>query len=348
MAGTSPAMTEKMIMRVFTSVAFITALLALPASAQEFYAGKTVTIVVGSAPGGSYDLYARLIAQHIGKYIPGHPAFVVQNMPGANSKLMAGYVYNVVPKDGTGLGAPLNTVALNQMLEGRAQNFDAAKFNWLGAVSSPANVLVTWHTSGVKSIEDAQKKEVIIGATTAGTTQEMYPAMANNLLGTKFKIVTGYKASTEVNIAMERGETQGRGANTYLAYRFQNPDWIRDKKINFIFQMTETRDPAMPDVPTLLEYAKNEEQRKVILLMVKSETVGRPLLAPPGVPAERVAMLRKALMEVVKDPGFLAEAEKAQLEISPVTGEELQTIVQEIVDTPKDIVEKYKAAVKVN
>ena len=318
-----------------------------PAAAQEFYAGKTVSIVVGSAPGGSYDLYARIVARHIGQHIPGNPTFVVQNMPGANSKLMAGYVYNVAAKDGTVLGAPLNTIPINQIVEADATKFDAAKFNWLGAVSSPANVLVTWHTSGVKTLEDARNKEIIIGATTSGTTQEMYPAMANNLLGTKFKIVTGYKASTEVNLAMERGETQGRGANTYLAYRFQNPDWIRDKKINLIFQMTETRDATMPDVPTLLEYAKTDEQKQVISLMVKSETIGRPLLAPPGVPAERVAMLRKALMDVVKDPKFLAEAETSQLEISPVSGEKLQAIVQDIVNAPSDVVEKYKAAVKV-
>jgi tripartite-type tricarboxylate transporter receptor subunit TctC len=329
----------------FRSFVLVAAVFAQPASAQDFYAGKTVNIVVGSAPGGSYDLYARIVARYIGKYIPGHPTFVVQNMPGANSKLMAGFVYNVAPKDGTTLGAPLNTIPIDQMKEADTSKFNAAEFNWLGAVSSPANVLVTWHTSGVKTIEDAQKKEVIIGATTAGTTQEMYPAMANNLLGTKFKIVTGYKASTEVNLAMERGETQGRGANTYLAYRFQNPEWISEKKINLVFQMTETRDPSMPDTPTLLEYARNDEQKKIISLMVKSETVGRPLLAPPGVPSERVAMLRKALMDVVKDPEFLAEAEKSTLEISPVTGEKLQTTVQEIVSTPADIVEKYKAAV---
>jgi tripartite-type tricarboxylate transporter receptor subunit TctC len=212
-------------------------------------------------------------------------------------------------------------------------------------VSSPANVLVTWHTSGVKTLDDARQKEVTIGATTAGTTQEMYPLLANNLFGAKFKVVTGYKASTEINLAMERGEVQGRGANTYLAYRFQNPDWIRDKKINFIFQMTETRDSLMPDTPTLLEYAKTDEHRKIISVIVKTETIGRPLLAPPSVPAERVALLRKALMDVVKDPEFVAEAEKAQLEISPVPGEKLQAIVKDLVATPPDIVEKYKQAV---
>jgi tripartite-type tricarboxylate transporter receptor subunit TctC len=318
---------------------------AQPAAAQDFYAGKTVSIVVGSAPGGSYDLYARLVARHIGKHIPGNPTLVVQNMPGANSRLMAGHLYNIAPKDGTTLGAPLNTLPLSQMLETQGAAFNAAEFNWIGAVSSPANVLVTWHTSGVKTLDEAKQKEVTVGATTAGTTQEMYPLLANNLFGTKFKVVTGYKASTEINVAMERGEVHGRGANTYLAYRFQNPDWIRDNKIHFIFQMTETRDPLMPDTPTLLEYAQTEEQKKIISLMVATETVGRPLLAPPGVPAERVALLRKALMDVVKDPEFLAEADKAKLEISPVAGEKMQELVRSLIATPKDVVEKYKAAV---
>ncbi len=323
----------------------VAAICVQPAAAQDFYAGKTVSIIVGSAPGGSYDLYARIVARHLGKYIPGNPNFIVQNMPGANSRLMAGHIFAIAPKDGTTLGAPLNTLPLNQMVEAQTTAFNAADFNWIGAVSSPANVLVTWHTSGVKTLDDARQKEVTIGATTAGTTQEMYPLLANNLFGAKFKVVTGYKASTEINLAMERGEVQGRGANTYLAYRFQNPDWIRDKKINFIFQMTETRDSLMPDTPTLLEYAKTDEHRKIISVIVKTETIGRPLLAPPSVPAERVALLRKALMDVVKDPEFVAEAEKAQLEISPVPGEKLQAIVKDLVATPPDIVEKYKQAV---
>ncbi len=314
------------------------AFFAKPAAAQDFYSGKTITIAVGSAPGGSYDLYARIVARHIGKHIPGNPNVIVQNMPGANSQLMANHVYSIAPKDGTTLGAPLNTVPLNQMLEPQNTKFNAAEFNWIGAVSSPANVMVTWHTSGVKTLDEAKQKEVTVGATTAGTTQEMYPLMANNLFGTKFKVVTGYKASTEINVAMERGEVQGRGANTYLAYRFQNPDWIREKKINFIFQMTEERDPEMKDVPTLLEYAKTDEQKKIVSLMVTTETIGRPLVAPPGVPADRVALLRKALMAVVKDPEFIADAEKAKLELSPVTGEKLQAMVKALVSTPPDIV----------
>jgi tripartite-type tricarboxylate transporter receptor subunit TctC len=337
-----------MSLRLRFPLAFIAALSALtgsPAAAEDFYAGKTIIINVGSAAGGSYDLYARMVARHIGRFIAGAPTVIVRNMPGANSGVLAHFIYEVAPKDGTQLGAPLNTIPLTQVLEpGRAQ-FNSAEFNWIGAVSSPTNVLATWHTSGVKTIDDAKKKETLIGATTPGTTQEMYPLMANNLFGTKFKVITGYIGGAEVNVAMERGEVQGRGANTYIAYRFQNADWLRDNKLNFVFQMTETRDPAIADVPTLMEYAKTDEQRKIISVMVTTEVIGRSLMAPPNTPPDRVAMLRKALMDMVKDKEFLADTEKAQLEISPIPGEKLQQMVKDLVTTPPDIIEKYKQAV---
>jgi tripartite-type tricarboxylate transporter receptor subunit TctC len=318
---------------------------SLPAAAQDFYAGKTISILVGSAVGGSYDLYARMVAKHIGKHIPGHPTVIVRNMQGAASGIMAAHLYEQAPRDGTTLGAPLNTVPITQLVEPDKTKFNTAEFNWIGAVSSPMNVLATWHTSGVKTIEDAQKTETLIGATTAGTSQDMYPLMTNYLFGTKFKVVTGYKGGAEVNIAMERGEVQGRGANTYIAYRFQNADWIRDGKLNFVFQMTDERDPMLKDVPTLLEYAKTDEQKKIIMMMVTTEMIGRSLMAPPGVPADRVALLRGALMATVKDPEFLADMEKAKLEISPIPGEKLQAMVKDLIATPPDIVEKYKQAV---
>lgn len=330
-------------------LAAITGLFALlapgVAQGQDFYSSKTVVINVGSAAGGSYDLYARMVARHLGKHIPGNPTVIVRNMPGANSGVMAHYIYEMAPKDGTALGAPLNTVPLTQVLEPAAAKFNAAEFNWIGAVSSPANLLATWHTSGVKTIDDARNKEVTIGATTPGTTMEMYPLLANSLFGTKFKVITGYLGGAEINVAMERGEVQGRGGNTYIAYRFQNADWIRDKKLNFVFQMTDERDPMMPDTPTLLEHAKTEEQRKILSVMVTTEAIGRSLIAPPNVPADRVTLLRKALMEMMKNPEFVADVEKAQLEISPIAGEKLQEMVRNLVATPADIVEKFKKAI---
>ncbi len=316
-----------------------------PGAAQE---GRALTIIVGTAPGGSYDLYARIASRHFGKYLPGNPNVVVQYMAGANSRAMARHIYAIAPRDGSTLGMPLNTMPLSQMLEPKTTEFNAAEFNWIGAVASPANVLITWHTSGVTTIEEARQKEITIGATSAGTSQDIYPALANNLVGTKFRIVMGYRASTEVNVAMERGEVQGRGANAYQAYKFQNPEWLRDKKINILFQMGQQRDPQLPGVPTLMEYAKNQRDKEIISIMATTESIGRPFAAPPGVSSDRIALLRKALSELVKDSAFLADNEKAQLEVSPVPGDVLQKRVEGLIATPPDIVEGYRAAVKIN
>lgn len=337
--------------RIFTATAAALCLLATtglwatPAIGADFYKDKTISIVIGSAAGGSYDAYARLVARHLGNHIPGNPTVVPRNMPGAAGVLTAHFIYAVAPKDGTALGATLNTVPMTQLLEPKKATYNSAEFNWIGAVASPPNVLATWHTSGVKTLDDARQKETLIGATTPGTTMEMYPLLANNLFGTKFKVVTGYKGGAEVNVAMERGEVQGRGANTYVAYRFQNPDWIRDKKLNFIFQMTLERDPSLPDTPTLLEYARTDEQKKIISLIATTEAIGRSLMAPPKVPADRVTLLRRALDATEKDPQFLADAGKAKLDINPIPGENLQAMVADLAATSPDIVAKYRRAV---
>lgn len=317
-----------------------------PASSADFYKDKTVSIVIGSAAGGSYDAYARLLARHLARFIPGNPVIVSRNMPGAAGVQAANFIYNVAPKDGTAIGATLNTVPLTQLLEPQKAEFKSEEFHWIGGVASLASVLATWHTSGVKTLEDAQRKEVLIGATTPGTTMEMYPLLANNLLQTKFKVITGYKGGAEINIAMERGEVQGRGGNTFLAYSFQNPDWIRDKKINFIFQMTLERDPAHTDTPTLLEYAKTKEQKQIISLMASTETIGRSFMAPPRLPPATSALLRKAFDQVVEDSGFLADAKKAQLDINPISGEKLQQVVAGMTSTPPEIVEMFRDAVQ--
>lgn len=319
---------------------------ATPASAEDFYKDKTVQIVIGSAAGGSYDAYARLVARHMGRHIPGNPTIVPRNMPGAAGTVVASWVYSVAPKDGTALGAPLNTVPMAQILNPSKVSFNCAEFHWIGTVASPANVLVTWESSGVRTLADAKRKEVLIGASTPGTTMEMYPLMANNLFGTKFKVITGYKGGAEINVAMERGEVQGRGSNSYMSYLFQNPDWIRDKKINILFQMTLKRDPQLPDVPALIELAETDEQRQVVSLLATTESIGRPLIAPPGTPADRVALLRKALMDSVRDPQVLADAKKARLEVQPISGEEMQDMVAGVINAKPEIVARYKQAVQ--
>lgn len=315
------------------------------ASAQDAFGGKTITISIGSGSGGSYDAYARLMARHIGQHLPGKPAVVPKNMPGAGGTRVAAFIYNVAAKDGTQLGATLNSIPVFQLLNPGKAKFDVGKFNWIGTTASPTNVLVVWHTAGVRTLEDATKKEIPVGATTAGTTQEMYPLMANRLFGTKFKVVLGYGSATEVNKAMESGEVSGRGSNSWMSYLFQNAHWVRDKKIIPLFQMTLTRDPMIKDVPTLIELASTDEQRQVISLLATTETIGRAMMAPPGVPADIVATLRKGFMDAIADPKLRAEAERAKLEIQPIEGEKLQKMVEGISNAPASVVERFKAAV---
>lgn len=315
------------------------------APVESFYAGKTITITVGTTTGGSYDAYARLGARHYPRYIPGAPSVVVKNLPGASGIKAAQHLNNVATKDGTDLGAIHNTIPTNLLFNPGKFAIDIEKFTWVGSIASPANVLVVWHTTGMNSIVDAKTKEVTIGSTTAGGTKEIFPLIANALLRTKFKIINGYLGGAEVNLAMERGEVQGHGANSWVSYQFQNSGWVRDKKIVPLFQVTFERDPALPDVPTLMECAETDEQRHVIVILTTTEALGRPLVAPPGLPGARAEILRRAFDATMKDTGFLADAAKAGLEISPMSGEKLQAMVTAVMQSPPDIVTKYKQIV---
>jgi tripartite-type tricarboxylate transporter receptor subunit TctC len=318
---------------------------ASPALSQDFYKGKTIDIVVGSAAGGGYDAYARLLSRHMPRHIAGTPAVVVRNMPGAAGGIVTSWLANVAPKDGTAIAAPLNTVPLMQLLDPDKFQFKSGAFKWLGAPAAPTDVMVTYETSGVKTLEDATRKEINIGATTPGTTMEIYPRVANSLFGTKFKVVTGYQGGAELIVAMERGEVQGIGGNTYQTYNQIQPTWIRDGKINLLFQVTLSRDPAIPNTPSLMEFAKNDEQRQIINLLATSSAIGRPLMAPPATPDDRVDILRKAMADAIQDPALIAEANKARLELRPVSGVEMQKMVETMMSTPREIVEKYKAIV---
>lgn len=338
-------------MKPLLSIAAMPALIGLlaaiapVASAQDFFAGKTINITVGSTTGGSYDAYARLVARHYGRNIAGNPSVVVKNLPGAGGIKAALQVYSVGVKDGTELGAPLNTVPVTLLLEPGKFPLQPEAFIWLGTVASPANVLAVWHTTGVKSVADAKRIETTIGSTNPGTTKEMFPLLANRLLGTKFRVINGYLGGAEINLAVERGEVQGHGANSWVSYQFQNADWVRDNKIVPLFQVTFERDPLLPNVPTLMELAESEEQKKIMLILTTTEAIGRPLVAPPGVPAERTQLLRRAFDATMTDKGFLADAEKAGLEVGPTSGEKLQAMVRTMMASPSDIAKKYKAAV---
>ncbi len=316
---------------------------ALSQSLEEFYKGKTITMVIGYSPGGGYDTYARLVAKHMSGHIPGKPQIVPRNMPGAGSRTAVAYVYSVAPKDGTVLGTADQSLALAQAM-GENLPFDATKLIYIGNPSAENNTTVTWHTSGVKTIEDAKRTEVPMGAT-GGSTSSQYPKAMNAILGTKFKIILGYPGGNDINLAMERGEVAGRGSNSWASWKGTRPDWLKDKKINILVQIGLSKAPDLPDVPLLMDLASNPEDKAVLRLLSAPSTIGRPIFTTPGVPEDRVKALREAFDKMVKDPAFFADAQKSALELDPVSGAELQKIVAEIADTPKPIAERLASII---
>ncbi len=305
----------------------------------EFYKGKTITMIIGYSAGGGYDTYARHVARHIGKHIPGNPQVVPRNMPGGGGRVAAAYVYNVAPKDGTVLCTADQSLALQQAMDDKSIKFDNAKFTWIGNPNSSNNVTAMWHTTGVKTFADAQQKETVIGAT-GNNTSAQYPIVMNAVLGTKFKVIMGYPGGNDINLAMERGEVGGRGSNNWVSWQATRPQWLKEKKINIIVQIGAKREADLPDVPLLTDLAKNEEDRKLLMLLSAPVAVGRPIFSTPNVPADRTAALRKAFDETMKDSEFLAEAKKIDLDISPVSGADLQKIVEDVIHAPKPIAQR--------
>lgn len=318
--------------------------LALPAHAQSFYEGKTITIVTSTGAGGTYDVTARLIARHMGRFIPGKPSMIVQNMPGGGNVLATNFMYTIAPKDGTTIATVHNAMPVHQALGGQGVRFDASKFEWLGSTGPENEVVLVWHTTGIRTFDELRKREVILGGTGAGSGIVIIPRLMNALLGTRFKIVTGYKSSEDINIALQRGEVEAR-AFSLSSITAQRGDWLRDKKITILAQVGAKRAHEVPDVPLVTELAKNEEDRQVFRLVSASQGLGRPYVAPPGVPADRLAILRKAFATTLKDKAFLAEAKKLQLEIDATSAEYITQLVRETVNAPASVVAKAKAAI---
>ena len=318
-------------------------------SAQEnFFAGKTIRIIVGTGSGGGYDGAARLTARYLGKYIPGNPSFVVENMPGASGIKATNFLYEAAPKDGTVLATVNNSMPVYQAIGQPGVRFKAEELNWIGSLLQTATTISIWHTAGVKTIDEAKRKEVIMGATGAAGTKAAYPQLLNNTLGTKFKIVTGYEGGNTLRLAMERGEVQGDGSARWSSWKSTKPDWVRDNKVVALVQIGLKKDDDLPNVPLLTELAQNEEQRKMFEFISQPIAMQQPFVAPPGIPADRVILLRRAFDAMTRDPAFRKEVEQLDLELDPVSGEEVQKIVRAIVETPTDIVQKVQAATAVN
>jgi tripartite-type tricarboxylate transporter receptor subunit TctC len=332
--------------------ALAVALVASPALAQSdlatFYKGKNVDLIIGAAPGGGHDIYARAIARYIGKYIPGNPNVVPKNMPGAGSNKAAAYLYNVAPKDGTSFGALFPGAIMDPLTsDNKSQiQFDPTKFNYLGTANKEVRVCATWATAPAKSFQDVFTKETILAASAEGGATSDYALVLNAVLGTKFKVVKGYPGTRDMTLAIERGEAHGLCGYAWTSLKTQNAEWVKDKKINVILQTAFEGDPELNamHVPLVWEFVKNDDDKKVIELLLAQQVFGRPYVAPPGTPAATVKALRTAFTSTMKDPAYMAEAKKLGLDTDAGTGEEVQDLVNKVYATPPAIVQRLITA----
>jgi tripartite-type tricarboxylate transporter receptor subunit TctC len=296
-------------------------------TAAEFYSRNNIRMVISTDPGGNYDSVARLVGRHLGKHIRGNPKIVPENTMGASGRVAANYMYRLAPQDGSVIAVVQQSIAMGQAIGESGVQYDATRFNWIGSPVRPDEVLVVWHTASVRTIEDAKKTEVTIGATSPTGMNYVYPRLANELLGTRFKIISGYQGATHINLAMERGEVEGRGSCPWAEWKTDKPEWVADKKIIPLMQMSLVKHPDLPDVPLMIDLARTDDVRKVIELISITGEIGRPLLTGPAVPADRVTALRRAFDETMDDPEFLADAAKAMRDIEPIKAPELESLV---------------------
>ena len=308
-----------------------------------FYRGRQLRIVVGTAAGGGYDLFARAVARHIGAHIPGNPAVIVQNLPAAGGMVMTNQLYAVAPRDGSVIGAPINGIPTAPLLAPAGAHFDATRLIWLGSTNREPYVAFVWRTAPVQSLADLRTRELIVGATAPGTTMVDFPLLTNDILGTKFRIVRGYEGTPQINTAIERGELEGQGGIGWAAVKAQVPQWITERKIKVIAQYGLKRHPDLADVPTMLELVTRDPDRQALTMLFARTEYGRPYFLPPEVPAARVAALRRAFDATMRDPAFVSDAAKLQLEIDPMTGEAVQALVGDLAATPSDVVARVRA-----
>ena len=318
---------------------------AAPIAAQgQSLAGKSVHMIIGFGPGGGYDLWGRT-ARHIGRHLPGNPTVIAQNMPGAGSYAAASYIFNIAPRDGTVLGIIARDAALGPLSGAAGARFDPTKLSWVGTPAKETNVCIAYHTARVQSVEDLFDKPLILGDTGPGTGTRSYPKALNELIGTKFKLVGGFPASSDVFLAMERGEVEGI-CESLDSIRIRRPDWIPTKKVAILFQGGAEPNPELKGVPFVLDLARTAEQRLAIEFLYAGQGIGRPFVAPPGLPADRLKMLRGAFNATMKDADFAAEVQKSKLELEPADGEHLTALIMKIYATPKPIVDKITSLIK--
>jgi tripartite-type tricarboxylate transporter receptor subunit TctC len=313
------------------------------ADAADFYKGKQLTIIVGSSSGGGYDTYGRAISRHIGRFLPGHPTVLVQNMPGAGSVKATNYLYNVAPKDGTVIAAVFSGIPAQPLIDPHGVQFDVRKFTWLGSAAQSTFVGYVWHTAPVQTLEQLKTQEMIVGSS-GGATRE-FPMISNAVLGLKFKIVEGYKGTNETGLAVERGEVQGDGGITWDSLEAQHFQWLQDKKIRVFVQYGSEPNPELKDVPLMLSLAKTKEDRQALNLEFSRGDFARPYIAPPSLPKDRVKELRTAFMDTMKDKAYIADAKKLHLDVNAISGEKVDALIAELYQTPKSAVERVRKVI---
>ena len=331
-----------------TFMALGLALGAMPAGAQpaaEPFAGKNLSLIIGFGPGGGYDLWGRTVARHIGKHLPGKPSVVPQNMPGAGSYVAASHIYNAAPKDGTVFGIIARDAALGPLSGAPGARFDATKLSWLGSPTKEHNVCIAFHTAKVRDVSELRDTQLILGDTGPGTGTRSYPKVLNDLLGFKFKLVSGFRSSADVFLAMERGEVDGI-CESLDSVNQRKPDWIANKTVNVLLQAGAEPHPSLKGVPNVFDLARNNEERQVLEFLYAGQGIGRPFVAPPDLPPERLKMLRDAFNATMKDPEFIADVKRNKFDLEPEDGEHLTALINKIYATPKAIIERVSNLIK--
>jgi len=309
------------------------------AVADDYFKGKDITIFVGSTSGGPYDAYARMLARHWGRNIPGNPNFVVQNMPGASGRRLMGHMQGIAPKDGTAIAAGHRALPFDPLM-GVKSKFDPTKVTWIGNANDEVNICIVWHASRIKTFDDLRRYEATVGSGGPASTDTIYPNVMNALFGTKFRVIHGYEAAAQTHIAMERGEVDGRCGMTWDTLQAIKPEWIKEKKVSIPVQFALEKHPDLPHVPSVFDFARNEEERQILALWSAPNKMGRPFYAPIELPKDRAELLRRSFDRTMKDPALLAEVAKTSLFVAPTTGEEIGALIERIYATPAGVVAK--------
>ncbi len=333
--------------RLIPTVAIIIAAAASPVhadSVEDFYKGRTITVLIGYSPGGSYDAAGRVLARYMGRYIPGNPSLLPQNMPGAGTLNLVNYLYNVSPKDGTAFGIFARGMAMEPLIGGANAKFDATKLTWIGSAANEISLCATYATSPVKNWNDALTKEFTVAGNGSGSDPDVFANVLRNAFGVKDRLISGYPGSAEISLAMERGEIDGRCGWSWSSIKAEKSQWLAEHKLNLIVQLALEKAADLPNVPLITDLATSDRQRQILKLIFSRQTMGRPFAGPPGIPAERARALRQAFDLTMKDPEFLAEAATRGLEINPVSGADIEKLITELYQTPKDVVAEAREA----